>query len=183
MAPRTATDDGTHGWIWSGSGRKAGLTTAVALALFASLAVTGCSSPPKATTTEPAATEKPAATAPAAAPAAEPTAEVTELKIEDTKVGTGAVAKTGDTVSVQYTGYLTDGSKFDSSRDSGQPFQFTIGKGEVIAGWEQGIAGMKVGGTRKLTIPASLGYGAEGAGGVIPPNATLVFDVELMGVN
>jgi FKBP-type peptidyl-prolyl cis-trans isomerase len=179
MAPRTTSDGNTCGWIWSGSGRRAGMTAAVALALFASLAVTGCSSPPKATTPEPAATEKPAATA----PAAEPTAEVTELKIEDTKVGTGAEAKTGDTVSVHYTGYLTDGTKFDSSRDSGQPFQFTIGKGEVIAGWEQGIAGMKVGGTRKLTIPASLGYGAEGAGGVIPPNATLVFDVELMGVN
>jgi FKBP-type peptidyl-prolyl cis-trans isomerase len=181
MAPRTTPEDSTHGWIWTGSGRRVGLATAVALALFASLAMSGCSSPPKATTPEPAATEKPAATTPA--PAAEPTAEVTELKIEDTKVGTGAVAKTGDTVSVQYTGYLTDGTKFDSSRDSGQPFQFTIGKGEVIAGWEQGIAGMKVGGTRKLTIPASLGYGAEGAGGVIPPNATLVFDVELVGVN
>ena len=99
------------------------------------------------------------------------------------KVGTGAEAKTGDLVTVNYTGYLTDGTKFDSSLDSGQPFQFTIGKGKVIQGWEQGFAGMKVGGTRKLTIPPELGYGAQGAGGVIPPNATLVFDVELLAVN
>ncbi len=98
-------------------------------------------------------------------------------------MGTGAEAKTGDLVTVNYTGYLTDGTKFDSSLDSGQPFQFTIGKGEVIQGWEQGFAGMKVGGTRKLTIPPELGYGAQGAGGVIPPNATLVFDVELLAVN
>jgi FKBP-type peptidyl-prolyl cis-trans isomerase len=180
MAPRTKSDVGTHGWIWSGSGsgRRVGLTVAVALALFASLAVTGCSSPPKATTPEPTATEKPAEPP----VAAEPMAEVTELKTEDTKVGTGAEAKTGDSVTVHYTGYLTDGKKFESSKDSGQPFTLTLGEGKVIPGWEQGIPGMKVGGIRRLTIPAELGYGAQGSG-PIPPNATIVFDVELMAIN
>ena len=111
------------------------------------------------------------------------TADVTELKIEDVKVGTGAEAKDGAIVTVNYTGWLTDGTKFDSSLDSGQPFQFTVGGGEVIQGWDQGVAGMKVGGVRKLTIPADLGYGSQGAGGVIPPDATLVFEVELLAVN
>jgi peptidylprolyl isomerase/FKBP-type peptidyl-prolyl cis-trans isomerase FkpA len=114
-------------------------------------------------------------------PAPQPGA--TELKKEDTKVGTGAEAVTGSTVSVHYTGWLTDGTKFDSSKDRGQPFSFQIGSGQVIKGWDQGVTGMKVGGIRKLTIPPELGYGARGAGGVIPPNATLVFEVELLGVN
>lgn len=105
------------------------------------------------------------------------------MKKEDTKVGTGAEAVTGSTVSVHYTGWLTDGTKFDSSKDRGQPFSFQIGSGQVIKGWDQGVTGMKVGGIRKLTIPPELGYGARGAGGVIPPNATLVFEVELLGVN
>jgi len=109
--------------------------------------------------------------------------QATELKIEDTTVGAGAEAKSGDLVTVNYTGWLTDGTKFDSSVDRNQPFQFRIGEGKVIPGWEQGVAGMKVGGKRKLTIPADLGYGAQGAGGVIPPNATLVFDIELLGIN
>jgi FKBP-type peptidyl-prolyl cis-trans isomerase FkpA len=97
-------------------------------------------------------------------------------------VGKGAVAKAGNTVSVNYTGWLTSGKKFDSSFDAGKPFEFTLGQGQVIPGWDQGVAGMKVGGKRKLTIPAELGYGAQGAGGVIPPNATLIFEVELLGV-
>ncbi|HEY3347222.1 MAG TPA: FKBP-type peptidyl-prolyl cis-trans isomerase [Nitrospirota bacterium] len=104
------------------------------------------------------------------------------LGIEDIKVGTGPEAKAGQTVSVHYTGWLTDGKKFDSSKDRNEPFMFHLGGGEVIPGWDQGVVGMKVGGTRKLTIPPALGYGAQGAGGVIPPNATLVFEVELLGV-
>ena len=108
---------------------------------------------------------------------------MTELKIEDTKVGTGATAEAGKTVTVHYTGWLTDGKKFDSSVDRGQPFKFQLGAGQVIQGWDKGVAGMKVGGKRKLTIPPSMGYGERGAGGVIPPNATLIFDVELLGVN
>ena len=104
------------------------------------------------------------------------------LKYTDIKVGTGAEAKAGQTASVHYTGWLTDGKKFDSSKDRNQPFPFRLGAGQVIKGWDEGVQGMKVGGTRKLTIPADLGYGARGAGGVIPPNATLVFEVELLDV-
>lgn len=113
------------------------------------------------------------------------TAQVTTesgLKYEDVTVGEGAEAKAGDNVSVHYTGWLTDGQKFDSSKDRNQPFQFSLGAGMVIRGWDEGVQGMKIGGVRKLTIPAELGYGARGAGGVIPPNATLVFEVELLGV-
>lgn len=110
-------------------------------------------------------------------------AQVTKLQIEDEVVGQGPAAKRGDRVSVHYTGWLTDGTKFDSSLDRNQPFVFTLGAGEVIAGWDQGVAGMMAGGKRKLTIPPSLGYGSRGAGGVIPPNATLVFEVELLKIN
>jgi len=107
------------------------------------------------------------------------------LKIEELVVGTGATAEKGKTVSVHYTGWLIDKSKadhFDSSLDRGQPFEFALGQGAVIRGWDEGVDGMKVGGKRRLTIPPSLGYGSQGAGGVIPPNATLVFEVELLGV-
>ena len=104
------------------------------------------------------------------------------LIYEDTVEGSGTEAKAGAFVTVHYTGWLTNGSKFDSSKDRNDPFQFPLGQRHVIAGWDEGVQGMKVGGTRKLTIPANLGYGARGAGGVIPPNATLVFEVELLDV-
>jgi FKBP-type peptidyl-prolyl cis-trans isomerase FkpA len=104
------------------------------------------------------------------------------LKFTDDQVGTGAEALAGKTVSVHYTGWLTDGTKFDSSKDRGQPFSFPLGAGRVIKGWDEGVAGMKVGGKRTLTIPPDLGYGARGAPGAIPPNATLKFEVELLDV-
>jgi len=104
------------------------------------------------------------------------------LKYEDLHEGDGAVAQAGQKVSVHYTGWLTDGTQFDSSVARNDPFQFALGKGMVIRGWDEGVAGMKVGGKRKLTIPPQLGYGAQGAGGVIPPNATLVFEVELLDI-
>jgi FKBP-type peptidyl-prolyl cis-trans isomerase len=103
-------------------------------------------------------------------------------QIEDITPGSGAEAKAGDTVSVHYVGTLDNGSKFDSSRDRGSPFSFSLGRGQVIKGWDVGVEGMRVGGVRKLTIPAEEGYGSRGAGGAIPPNATLVFEVELLGV-
>jgi FKBP-type peptidyl-prolyl cis-trans isomerase len=105
------------------------------------------------------------------------------VKIEILKEGQGVAAKNGDNVSVHYVGTLTDGKKFDSSLDRGQPFSFILGAGQVIQGWEQGVLGMKVGEKRKLTIPSELGYGERGAGGIIPPNATLIFEVELMKIN
>ena len=106
-----------------------------------------------------------------------------KTKIMDLRAGTGVEAKAGDSVSVHYTGTLEDGTKFDSSRDRGQPFTFPLGAGRVIKGWDVGVAGMKVGGQRKLTIPPEEGYGSRGAGAAIPPNATLYFDVELLKIN
>jgi FKBP-type peptidyl-prolyl cis-trans isomerase FkpA len=106
----------------------------------------------------------------------------TGLIIEDLEEGDGAQAVAGQRVTVHYTGWLTDGKKFDSSKDRGDPFAFPLGARHVIAGWDEGVQGMKIGGRRKLTIPPQLGYGARGAGGVIPPNATLVFEVELLAV-
>ena len=105
-----------------------------------------------------------------------------KLKIEDIKEGKGEEVKGGDYISIHYLGTLEDGTKFDSSYDRGQPFQTRIGVGQVIEGWDMGVMGMKKGGKRKLTIPSELAYGEEGAGGVIPPNATLIFEVELVGI-
>jgi FKBP-type peptidyl-prolyl cis-trans isomerase len=124
---------------------------------------------------------KPAAPTPTGAPAP-PTAAATELQKLDLKLGTGAEAVKGKKVKVHYTGTLTDGSKFDSSVDRGDPFTFQLGGGQVIKGWDEGVAGMKVGGKRKLTIPYAMAYGEEGRPPKIPPKATLLFDIELLGV-
>jgi FKBP-type peptidyl-prolyl cis-trans isomerase len=111
-----------------------------------------------------------------------PTTTASGLQYWDIVVGTGATAASGNSVKVHYSGFLTSGQKFDSSRDRGEPFSFPLGAGQVIKGWDEGVAGMKVGGQRQLRIPPQLGYGAAGAGGAIPPNATLIFDVELLEV-
>ena len=125
-------------------------------------------------------------TAAGAQPLGTPMTTPSGLTIIDTKIGTGAAPRTGQICVMHYTGWLYEkgakGKKFDSSRDNGKPFEFPIGTHQVIAGWDEGVATMKVGGTRTLIIPPSLGYGANGAGGVIPPNATLIFEVELLGV-
>lgn len=104
------------------------------------------------------------------------------LQIEEVRVGDGESAKSGKFVSVHYTGWLTNGTKFDSSRDRDEPFDFPLGQRNVIAGWDEGVQGMCIGGVRKLTIPAHLGYGSRGAGGVIPPDATLIFEIELLDI-
>jgi peptidylprolyl isomerase len=123
---------------------------------------------------------------PSEAQSAKPMTTSSGLQIIDTKPGTGASPRAGQTVSVHYTGWLyvngAKGKKFDSSVDRNEPFEFPIGQGRVIRGWDEGVASMKIGGKRTLIIPPALGYGAQGAGGAIPPNATLIFDVELLGV-
>jgi FKBP-type peptidyl-prolyl cis-trans isomerase len=126
------------------------------------------------------ASTQPAGTAAATPPA--PAASVTKLVKEDIKVGKGTAAKTGDTVKVHYTGTLMNGSKFDSSRDRNEPFEFKLGAGMVIKGWDEGVVGMKPGGQRKLTIPADMAYGPSGHPPVIPPNSPLVFDIELLEI-
>lgn len=157
--------------------------TAIAIMLIASMAtLSACAKDePAEPTTSTSSSESAAPAEESAAPTVDP-ATVTELQIEDLTVGTGAEAKAGNTVTVDYTGWLSDGTQFDSSVGSGQPFQFGLGQGMVIPGWDQGVAGMKVGGKRRLLIPPALGYGDQGAGGVIPPGAVLIFDVELLGV-
>jgi FKBP-type peptidyl-prolyl cis-trans isomerase len=112
-----------------------------------------------------------------------PTTTASGLQYWDIKTGSGAMAVPGKTVKVHYTGWLTSGEKFDSSVDRGEPFSFVLGAGQVIKGWDEGVVGMKVGGKRQLKIPPDLGYGAQGAGNAIPPNATLIFDVELLDVS
>jgi len=189
----------------SGSRAQALRTTGrvvLAVAMLAALmaATSGCTAPAApqsstaastteaSTTAQPVAEPTPTADAqpnPATTPPPAPAQPADQkLKIKDIKKGKGDVAKAGMTVSVHYTGWLTNGTKFDSSVDRGQPFSFALGAGQVIAGWDQGVAGMKVGGVRELIIPPSLGYGAQGTpGGPIPPDATLKFRVELLGVS
>ena len=152
--------------------------TALALGALAALSLAGALA-----ASETNAKAAPAAATPAAAAKEKIVTTASGLKYEDLTVGEGAEAKSGDRVSVHYTGWLENGTKFDSSVDRGRPFDFPLGAGRVIKGWDQGVAGMKVGGKRKLTIPPALGYGERGAGGVIPPNATLVFEVERLKIN
>jgi FKBP-type peptidyl-prolyl cis-trans isomerase len=150
---------------------------ALVLVLFAALGVAcGCGSPNKVNSSVTPSTSSPAKVN------GQPTTTASGLQYWDTVVGTGATAIPGNSVKVHYTGFLTTGQKFDSSRDRGEAFSFPLGAGQVIKGWDEGVAGMQVGGQRQLRIPPELGYGATGAGGAIPPNATLIFDVELLEV-
>lgn len=163
--------------------------SAAALLVVTALVVAGCSKSQSSSSAQSSQSSQPAQSAPqTTAPAQEQTqqpaqsAPVTKLEIKDTKVGKGTAAKAGDTVVVEYTGWLADGTKFDSSADHGGTYSFPLGGGQVIKGWDQGVVGMKVGGVRVLTIPPDLAYGAQGAGGVIPPDATLTFQVKLVKI-
>ncbi|MCE9628005.1 MAG: FKBP-type peptidyl-prolyl cis-trans isomerase [Candidatus Eisenbacteria bacterium] len=157
------------------------------IALTCAVLLAGCNETAQQSGSTPTTTTQ-ATTTPAAGDAAAPATGgkvhklASGLQYEDMVVGSGKMADPGMNVSVHYTGWLTDGTKFDSSVDRGQPFQFQLGAGQVIRGWDEGVKGMRIGGKRKLTIPPDMGYGANGTGGVIPPNATLVFDVELLDV-
>lgn len=166
-----------------GFSRLAAASLALILVLTIAIAfAAGCGGGTATTGSVSSAATAPETAAPSVSTAAT-TQAVAQLQIQDEVVGTGPAAKNGDRVTVNYTGWLTNGTKFDSSLDRNKPFVFTLGAGEVISGWDQGVAGMKVGGKRKLTIPPELGYGSRGAGGVIPPNATLVFEIELLKIN
>jgi FKBP-type peptidyl-prolyl cis-trans isomerase len=161
--------------------KRVSLLLVAGLMALSVLGVMGCTSEPESPTEAPVESAPPVTEETTPAEQAEP---VTELKIEDVKEGKGEAAVAGDSLTVHYTGWLTDGTEFDSSKNSGQPFPFTLGAGQVIPGWDQGVAGMKVGGVRKLTIPPDLAYGAGGTpDGTIPPNATLVFEVEIVSID
>ena len=147
------------------------------LAILATFAINGCTASDNTSPSQPATQTQTTSTASSAT-----RTTPSGLIIETLATGTGAAAAPGDTVSVHYTGWLTNGTKFDSSRDRNEPFNFRLGAGQVIPGWDEGVAGMQPGGKRRLTVPAQLAYGARGAGGVIPPNAVLVFEVEYLGV-
>jgi FKBP-type peptidyl-prolyl cis-trans isomerase FkpA len=164
--------------------KRSSLLLVVGLALFVTIGLSGCNTEAErpsqgAKSAGAKSSVKPESTADNSKGNAE---KPSGLVIKDEVVGKGTAAETGDRVTVHYTGWLVDGTKFDSSKDRSEPFSFALGAGNVIRGWEQGVAGMKVGGKRKLTIPPELAYGSRGAGGVIPPDATLVFEVELLKI-